>query len=375
MTHQSTDPFPGRVQVRGAREHNLRNIDLDIPRDAFVVFTGVSGSGKSSLAFGTLYAEAQRRFLESVAPYARRLLDQVTTPDVDAIEGLPPAVALKQGRGGTSVRSTVGTITQISNVLRMLFSRAGDYPEGAEHLDSDSFSPNTLIGACPTCHGLGVARTTSEALLVPDPSLSIREGAIAAWPGAWLSKNYRELLREMGYDIDKPWRELSQEERDWILFTDEEPVLTVHRPPEERPMQDYKGAWQSVEKYVFRTYNKTESARQRERLEQFMADTTCPACHGKRLRPEALAVTFEGRDITQLTSLPLVDLAQVIADALADEGRGQMGRSGSQRSVAASLGGDVLERIESVVRLGLGYLRLDRESTTLSLGELQSTLR
>ena len=371
MTHQSTDPFPGRVQVRGAREHNLRNIDLDIPRDAFVVFTGVSGSGKSSLAFGTLYAEAQRRFLESVAPYARRLLDQVTTPDVDAIEGLPPAVALKQGRGGTSVRSTVGTITQISNVLRMLFSRAGDYPEGAEHLDSDSFSPNTLIGACPTCHGLGVARTTSEALLVPDPSLSIREGAIAAWPGAWLSKNYRELLREMGYDIDKPWRELSQEERDWILFTDEEPVLTVHRPPEERPMQDYKGAWQSVEKYVFRTYNKTESARQRERLEQFMADTTCPACHGKRLRPEALAVTFEGRDITQLTSLPLVDLAQLLADALADEGRGQMGRSGSQRSVAASLGGDVLERIESVVRLGLGYLRLDRESTTLSLGELQ----
>lgn len=367
----SSNAFPGQVHVRGAREHNLRNLDLDLPRDAFVVFTGVSGSGKSSLAFGTLYAESQRRFLESVAPYARRLLDQVTTPDVDDIQGLPPAVALKQGRGGTSVRSTVGTITQISNVLRMLYSRAGDYPEGAEKVDSDAFSPNTVVGACPTCHGLGIARTTSEALLVPDPSLSIREGAIAAWPGAWLSKNYRELLREMGYDIDRPWRELSQEDRDWILFTDEEPVLTVHRPPEERPMRDYKGAWQSVEKYVFRTYNKTESAKQRERLEAFMEDSTCPDCHGKRLRPESLAVTFEGRDITQMTSLPLVDLVEVLDAALADDGRGSMGRSGSKRSVAASLGRDVLDRIDSVVRLGLGYLSLDRPSTTLSLGELQ----
>jgi excinuclease ABC subunit A len=367
----STTAFPGQVQVRGAREHNLRNLSLDLPRDAFVVFTGVSGSGKSSLAFGTLYAESQRRFLESVAPYARRLLDQVTTPDVDDIRGLPPAVALKQGRGGTSVRSTVGTITQISNVLRMLYSRAGDYPEGAEKVDSDAFSPNTVVGACPTCHGLGIARTTSEALLVPDPSLSIREGAIAAWPGAWLSKNYRELLREMGYNIDKPWRELSREDRDWILFTDEEPVLTVHRPPEEQPMRDYKGAWQSVEKYVFRTYNKTESAKQRERLEAFMEDATCPDCHGKRLRPESLAITFEGRDITQMTSLPLVDLVEVLTEALADDGRGAMGRSGSQRSVAASLGKDVLDRIDSVVRLGLGYLSLDRPSTTLSLGELQ----
>ena len=325
---------PGHVRVRGAREHNLRNLDLDLPRDAFVVFTGVSGSGKSSLAFGTLYAEAHHRFLESVAPYARRLLDQTGTPDVDDIQGLPPAVALKQGRGGTSVRSTVGTITQISNVLRMLFSRAGDYPDVAAHLDSDAFSSNTVAGACPTCHGLGIARTTSEALLVPDPSLTIREGAIAAWPGAWLSKNYRELLREMGYDIDKPWRDLTREERDWILFTDEEPVMTVHRPPEERPMTDYKGAWQSVEKYVFRTYNKTESAKQRERLEAFMQDAPCPACGGRRLRPESLAVTFEGRHITQMTSLPLVELVDALTAVPVDDDRGGEGRSGSQRAVA-----------------------------------------
>src|ERR671910_2924025 len=144
------------VRVRGAREHNLKGVDVDIPRDALVVFTGVSGSGKSSLAFGTLYAEAQRRYFESVAPYARRLLQQVGAPHVQEITGLPPAVALQQRRGAPTSRSSVGTITTLSNLLRILYSRAGTYPPGASiRLDSDSFSPNTAIGACPECHGLG----------------------------------------------------------------------------------------------------------------------------------------------------------------------------------------------------------------------------
>src|SRR5678815_3291848 len=143
------------VRVRGAREHNLKNVDVDIPRDALVVFTGVSGSGKSSLAFGTLYAEAQRRYLESVSPYARRLFNQMSVPDVDEIDGLPPAVALQQQRGGTSTRSSVGSVTTLSNLLRMLYSRAGDYPPHQPHLDAEAFSPNTPTGACPRCHGLG----------------------------------------------------------------------------------------------------------------------------------------------------------------------------------------------------------------------------
>ena len=194
-------PFPapddaadGYVRVRGARENNLRNVDLDVPRDAVVAFTGVSGSGKSSLAFGTIYAEAQRRFFESVAPYARRLIQQGHNPKVEQITGLPPAVALQQRRGTATSRSTVGTVTTLSNSLRMLFSRAGTYPEGAHSLDSDAFSPNTAAGACPECHGLGTAHTVSEASLVPDTSLSIREGAIAAWPGAWQGKNLRDIL-------------------------------------------------------------------------------------------------------------------------------------------------------------------------------------
>src|SRR5450756_2260388 len=142
MHHDLSDRF---VHVRGATEHNLKNIDVDLPRDAMVAFTGVSGSGKSSLAFGTLYAEAQRRYFESVAPYARRLLQQVGAPHVQEITGLPPAVALQQRRGAPSSRSTVGTLTTLSNLVRMLYSRAGTYPDGALRLEAEAFSPDTCL--------------------------------------------------------------------------------------------------------------------------------------------------------------------------------------------------------------------------------------
>jgi excinuclease UvrABC ATPase subunit len=155
-------PVTDFVQVRGAREHNLKNVDVDIPRNRLVVFSGVSGSGKSSLAFGTLYAEAQRRYFESVAPYARRLIDQVGVPAVDSIDGLPPAVALQQQRGGSSTRSSVGSVTTISNLLRMLYSRAGNYPPGQQMLYAEDFSPNTAQRACPRCHGIGRVYEVTE---------------------------------------------------------------------------------------------------------------------------------------------------------------------------------------------------------------------
>lgn len=145
--------FPACVRVRGAREHNLADVDVDIPPDALAVFTGVSGSGKSSLAFGTLFAESQRRYLESVAPYTRRLIDQVGVPDVDSIEGMPPAVALQQHRAGGGARSSVGSVTTLSSLVRMLYSRAGNYPAKQPMLYAEDFSPNTVQGACPTCHG------------------------------------------------------------------------------------------------------------------------------------------------------------------------------------------------------------------------------
>src|ERR1700749_3954830 len=175
MPLKSKPQGDGIVRVRGAREHNLRNIDVDIPRDALGVFTGVSGSGKSSLAFGTLYAEAQRRYLESVSPYARRLFDQMSVPDVDTIEGLPPAVALQQQRGSPTTRSSVGSVTTLSNLVRMLYSRAGTYPADQPHLEAEAFSPNTPAGACPDCHGLGRVYEATEASMVPDDRLTIRE--------------------------------------------------------------------------------------------------------------------------------------------------------------------------------------------------------
>src|ERR1700744_5469510 len=162
-----------KVRIRGARTHNLRNVDLEIPRDALVVFTGVSGSGKSSLAFGTLYAEAQRRYLESVSPYARRLFHQMAVPNVDRIDGLPPAVALQQQRGTPTTRSSVGSVTTLSNLLRMLYSRAGEYPSRQRNLAAEAFSPNTPAGACPECHGLGHVYTVTARSLVPDDSLTI----------------------------------------------------------------------------------------------------------------------------------------------------------------------------------------------------------
>src|SRR5215813_7294275 len=165
----------GMVRVRGARQHNLKNIDVAIPRERLVVFTGVSGSGKSSLAFSTLYADAQRRYLESVSPYARRLFHQMSVPEVDEIDGLPPAVALQQQRGSPTTRSSVGSVTTLSNLLRMLYSRAGDYPRGQPLLYAESFSPNTPEGACPNCHGIGRVHRVDERSLVPDDTLTIRD--------------------------------------------------------------------------------------------------------------------------------------------------------------------------------------------------------
>ncbi|MFD9009673.1 ABC transporter, partial [Streptomyces sp. NPDC059552] len=351
------DPY---VRVRGAREHNLRGVDVDIPRDALTVFTGVSGSGKSSLAFGTLYAEAQRRYFESVAPYARRLIHQIGAPKVDSVTGLPPAVSLEQRRSSPGSRSSVGTVTLLSNSLRMLYSRAGTYPPGAERLDSDAFSPNTAAGACPSCHGLGRIHRTSEELLVPDPGLSIRQGAIAAWPGAWQGKNLRDILETLGHDVDRPWRELPAKDREWILFTEDQPVVTVHPVRDaDRIQRPYQGTYMSAHRYVMRTFADSRSATLRARAEKFLADSPCPACEGRRLRPEALAVTFAGRSIAELAALALTDLDAVLASAPLDG------------EAARVLAEDLRSRIGPVTELGLGYLSLDRTAPTLSAGELQ----
>jgi excinuclease ABC subunit A len=377
----ATKDTSGFVHVRGAREHNLKNVDLDIPRDALVVFTGVSGSGKSSLAFGTLFAEAQRRYLESVAPYARRLFDQQGVPDVDTIDGLPPAVALQQQRGSPTTRSSVGSVTTLSNLLRMLYSRAGTYPAGQGIIYAEGFSPNTPDGACPNCHGLGRVYEVTEQSMVPDPALTIRERAIAAWPTAWGGQNQRDILTSMGYDVDVPWKSLPKKDRDWILFTEEQPQVPVYpgytldetrRALRRREEPNYMGTFTSAKRHVMHTFANSHSASMKRRAAQFMVSEACPVCDGKRLKRAALTVTFAGLDIADMSRLPLARIAEVMRPAA--EGRDtHVGRKGHPEQVIAAqrIAQDVVGRLAVLLDLGLGYLSLERSTPTLSPGELQ----
>ncbi|WP_404364026.1 excinuclease ABC subunit UvrA [Corallococcus coralloides] len=381
-TRKSSDPS-GFVRVRGAREHNLKHVDVDIPRDALVVFTGVSGSGKSSLAFGTLYAEAQRRYFESVAPYARRLIDQVGVPEVDAIDGLPPAVALQQHRGAPTSRSSVGSVTTLSNSVRMLYSRAGTYPPKLERLDSDAFSPNTPAGACPKCHGIGRVFEVTERSMVPDDSLSIRERAVAAWPPAWHGQNLRDILVTLGYDIDKPWRDLPKKDRQWILFTDEQPTVPVYagftsaevkRAMARKETPSYMGTFTGAKRYVMTTFATTQSAMMKKRVARYMVASDCALCEGKRLKRESLSVTFAGRDIGDLSRLPLEQVAELLRPTAEGKGRDAdaMAREHPEKLIVAQrITKDLLARIQVLTDLGLGYLSLERSTPTLSPGELQ----
>jgi excinuclease ABC subunit A len=373
----------GFVRVRGARTHNLKDASLELPRNALVVFTGVSGSGKSSLAFGTLYAEAQRRYLESVAPYARRLFHQMEVPDVDAIDGLPPAVALQQQRGTPTTRSSVGSVTTLSNLLRMLYSRAGDYPPKQELLYAESFSPNTPEGACPNCHGLGRVYEVTERSMVPDDSLSIREKAVAAWPGAWQGQNLRDILTAMHIDIDAQWRELPKKTRDWILFTEETPSIPVYahfdlkevkaaQRRKEEP--SYMGTFTGARRYVMQTFANTQSAMMKRRVAQFMVGTDCPTCSGKRLRPESLTVKFAGLDIAEMARVPLKKLGKLFhpfAQGTAAPLRKLEAEHPEKAEVMRRISEDLCGRLEVLLDLGLGYLTLERSTPTLSPGELQ----
>ncbi|NML42000.1 excinuclease ABC subunit UvrA [Chitinophaga sp. G-6-1-13] len=369
----------GFLRVRGAREHNLKNVDLDIPRDALVVFTGVSGSGKSSLAFGTLYAEAQRRYLESVSPYARRLFHQMSVPEVDEITGLPPAVALQQQRGLPTTRSSVGSVTTLSNLLRMLYSRAGHYPKGQPHLEAEAFSPNTPAGACPQCHGLGRVYEVTERSMVPDDTLTIRERAIASWPTAWYGQNLRDILITLGYDVDKPWKELPQKDRDWILFTEDQPVVPVYpgfsheevkRAIKQKVEPSYMGTFSGARRYVLHTFANTESASMKKRVSQYMESTECPTCQGKRLQPASLSVTFAGMDIGEIARLPLSRLTELMRPY--GEGKVNNNTDHPERAIVAQrIAADLVGRLEVLLELGLGYLLLERSTPTLSPGELQ----
>ena len=261
----------------------------------------------------------------------------------------------------------------------MLYSRAGQYPDGQQILYANSFSPNTPEGACPRCHGIGRVFEVTEQLLVPDDSKTIRDGAIAAWPPAWQGKNLRRILVTLGYDIDKPWKDLPQETRDWILFTEEKPVVPVYSGFDVRQVKEaikrdlspsYMGTFASARRYVLHSFATTQSQLTKKRVSQFMQISQCPECGGKKLKRESLAVKFAGLDIGELSQLTLTDLAERLR-AEAETISPTDGSHPEKAIVAQRIVGDILARVEALTRLGLGYLSLERTTPTLSPGELQ----
>jgi excinuclease ABC subunit A len=489
--------------IHGAREHNLRNLTLELPRDALIVFTGLSGSGKSSLAFDTIYAEGQRRYVESLSSYARQFLGQMEKPDVDFIEGLSPAISIDQKSTSRNPRSTVGTITEIYDYLRVLFARVGhphcpncgrpigrqtpeqivdqvmELPEGTrfqvlapvvrgrkgeyekllqdlsrkgypraridgevrdlsepirlprnykhtievvidrlvakpdirrrvadsieqalelaegiasvavvthegheeiqtfsqklactfdgisfDELAPRNFSFNSPYGACPTCDGLGTRLEVDPELVVPDPDLSINEGAIAPWASTSLEYWYR-VLEAVGdanaFDLDTPWKKLTKRARDVLLNGSAESVYVKYKNRYGR-QRAYWTTFEGILPNIERRYAETESDASREKLEQFMREIPCRTCKGQRLRPETLAVTIGGTNISDVTDLS-------IRDALAFTG--DMGLSEREEMIAARLVKEIRARLGFLVDVGLDYLTLGRAAGTLAGGEAQ----
>jgi excinuclease ABC subunit A len=495
-----------RLVVRGAREHNLKDVHLDLPRDAMIVFTGLSGSGKSSLAFDTIFAEGQRRYVESLSAYARQFLGQMDKPDVDFIEGLSPAVSIDQKSTNRNPRSTVGTITEVYDYLRLLYARAGqphcpncgkpisrqtpqqivdqvlsmeegtrfqvlapvvrarkgeyvdlfsslqtqgfsrvrvdgtihqltdppklkkqekhtievivdrltvkesakrrltdsvetalglagglivldfvDLPEGdaqrertfSEHLaciddglsfealEPRSFSFNSPFGACPECTGIGTRKEVDPELVVPDPTKSLGEGAVAPWAGSMSNEYFTRLLSGLsdmlGFSMKTPWEELPANIQKAVLHgsPDQVHVRYKNRYGRER---SYYAAFEGVLPFLERRHEDTDSDFMRDKYEGYMRDVPCPVCHGTRLKPEILAVKMNGRSIAEVTNLSIGD---------ASEWLGALELGERERAIADRVLKEIQARLSFLVDVGLDYLSLDRPAATLAGGEAQ----
>jgi len=488
-----------QITIRGAREHNLKNVTLSIPRDKLVVFTGLSGSGKSSLAFDTIYAEGQRRYVESLSAYARQFLGQMEKPDVDTIEGLSPAISIDQKGTSKNPRSTVGTVTEVYDYLRLLYARVGhphcplcgrevrrqtvdqmadhveklpkgtrvmvlgpivkgrkgEYrsliedvrksgfvrvrvdgnlyelteqipldrnkkhdiqvvvdrivigpdqrtrlvesietaarlgsglviiaPDKGEEIQMSmafacpydgtsvpepeprNFSFNSPHGACPTCTGIGSQLVVDGDLVVPDPSLSLREGAIAAWSRSQFF--YPELLESVskffGIDMDKPWSKLTKQQRDVLLNGTGDRKIRFGYKNQYGHSRWYEAPFEGVIANLQRRYQETQSDFLKAELERYMSDKPCPACKGRRLKPESLAVTVANHNIAEVCELP-VSTAVNFFD--------QLDLSEREQLIARGVLKEIHERLQFMIDVGLEYLTIERAANTLSGGESQ----
>jgi excinuclease ABC subunit A len=377
--------LPAVIGVRGARHNNLRDVDVDVPLWRMVAVVGVSGSGKTSLAIGTLYAEGMQRFLESLSTYSRRRLTQAQRPDVDRIDHLPAALALRQRPPVPGPRSTVGTMSEVLNVLRLMMSRLGAHrcPNGHmvepsiasfaeeivcpvcgahfEHPSAESFAFNSY-GACPACQGLGVRSEVDETTLVPDPDKTIADGAVLPWnSGGRRLSMY--AAGELGVRLDVPYKSLTDREKDIVLHG--EPAkrqVTLTSGRHGRSVQlsvNYDNAVAAVERSL-----RSNNERTRRLVQRFLITRVCSVCHGTRLRPEALSSRLGGRNLAEISALGLGELPGFTAD-LSARLPGELSRV--TNGLLAELDG----RLTPLLDVGLVYLTLDRAGASLSTGERQ----
>ncbi|MHA7296151.1 excinuclease ABC subunit UvrA [Pseudarthrobacter sp. MDT1-22] len=501
-------PDLSRLVVKGAREHNLRNVDLDLPRDAMIVFTGLSGSGKSSLAFDTIFAEGQRRYVESLSAYARQFLGQVDKPDVDFIEGLSPAVSIDQKSTSKNPRSTVGTITEIYDYMRLLWARVGrphcpvcgevvarqtpqqivdqlleldegtrfqvlapvvrgrkgefvdlfkeltakgysrarvdgeliqlseppklgkqfkhtievvvdrlvakegisqrltdsvetalglaegrvlaefvdldadapgrlrafsenlacpnEHPLAIDEIEPRSFSFNNPFGACSACSGIGTRLEVDEELIIPNPELSLSEGAIAPWSlGTATTEYWNRLLeglsKELGFSMDTPWEKLGNDVRQTVLHGKDHKVVVQYKNRFGRERK-YSTGFEGAIQYVHRKHGETDSEWARDRYEEYMRQIACPACNGARLNPASLSVLINGKSIADVAAMPM----RVCADFL-----NNLVLTGREAQIAHQVLKEIQARLTFLLDVGLEYLNLERPSATLSGGEAQ----
>jgi len=376
--------LPTVIGVRGARHNNLRDIDVDVPLWRTVAVVGVSGSGKTSLAIGTLYAEGMQRFLDSLSTYSRRRLTQAQRPDVDRIEHLPPALALRQRPPIPGPRSTVGTMSEVLNVLRLMMSRLGSHlcPNGHyvepsvaafeevivcpvcgahfEHPSAESFSFNSY-GACPACHGLGVRSEVDVATLVPDPGKTIEQGAVLPWnSGGRRLSMY--AAGEQGVRLDVPYQDLTEHERDIVLHGEPVQRQVTLSGRNGRTVQlsvNYDNAVAAVERSL-----RSDNERTRQLVQRFLITRVCSVCHGTRLRPEALTSHLGGRNLAEISALSLGELRGFTASLPA-------GLPAELSRVTSGLLAELNSRLTPVLDVGLNYLTLDRAGASLSTGERQ----
>ena len=378
---------PTAIEVRGARVHNLKNLSLDVPLRQLVGIAGVSGSGKSSLALGVLYAEGSRRYLEALSTYTRRRISQAGRATVDEVLHVPAALALRQRPGIPGVHSTFGTYTELLNYLRLMFSRLGCHVCPNGHVNAPTLNvaaelPITCStcgvefygpsaedlafnsgGACPTCGGTGVVRDIDESTLIADPNLTLEEGAVAPWRNLMWSL-MPQVAREMGVRIDVPYRDLTDAEKDIVLHGPMEKRHILYVPKNKDRATELDFTYYSAVNTVRNALAKAKDEKGMARVAKFLCESVCPDCHGTRLSEKARSSTIDGRNLAQVTALSLDELREWlpgVAPWLPPE----------MRPMCDSITSEMTEPIQRLEQLGLGYLTLDRASETLSNGERQ----